>query len=163
MDLIELLMAEHASLRVYFRHLRYLNSDYIFELDDFVVNCHAKIEDEVVFPELRRVAGKDGGSIEAITKRMEDEHKVLQMLGIGIRVAVAEGDKEIDRSKVMLYADTLESHNSSEETLLFPRWKEVREKETQSASKATQMIHDFGLGRYLKVTGFSQEFLSQLR
>jgi hypothetical protein len=35
MDLIELPMAEHASLRVHFRHLRYLNSDYIFELDDF--------------------------------------------------------------------------------------------------------------------------------
>jgi hemerythrin superfamily protein len=115
----------------------------------------------VVIPEVRKVAGKDGGSIEAITKRMEDEHKVLQMLGNGIRVAVAEGDKEIDRSKVMLYADTLESHNSSEETLLFPRWKEVTEKETQSAPKATQMIHDFGLERYLKVTCFSQEFLSQ--
>lgn len=163
MNLIELLMAEHASLRVYFRHLRYLNSDFIFELDDFVVNCHAKVEDEVIFPEMRKAAGVESERINTVTKRMEEEHKVLQMLGNNIRLAVAEGNKDIDRSKIMLYADTLESHNSSEETLLFPDWKVDSELEHQAVSKASQIIHDFGLERYLKVTGLSQEFLSLLQ
>lgn len=162
MNLTELLMAEHAALRVYFRHLRYLNSDFLFELDDFVVNCHAKIEDEVVFPEMRKLAGPEDRGVETTTKRMEDEHRLLQMLGNGIRVAVAEGSKDVDRGKVMLYADTLESHNSSEETLLFPGWKASGEQEAQAVSGALRIIHDYGVERYLKVTGFSQEFLSSL-
>jgi hemerythrin superfamily protein len=163
MNLIELLMAEHASLRVYFRHLRYLNSDFLFELDDFVVNCHAKIEDEVIFPEMRKAAGTENKNIETITRRMEEEHKVIQMLGNSIRIAVAEGSKDIDRGKIMLYADTLESHNSSEETLLFPTWRLDSEQEAEAVSKAVQIIRDFGLERYLRVTGLSQEFLSLLR
>jgi hemerythrin superfamily protein len=121
------------------------------------------MEDEIIFPEMRKGAGAESKNVETTTERMEDEHKVLQMLGNSIRLAVAEGNKEIDRSKVMLYADTLESHNSSEETLLFPSWKTDSESERQSVYKARQIIHDFGLERYLKVTGFSQEFLSLLQ
>jgi len=45
MDLVELLMSEHASLRIYFRHLRDMKFDSFFELDDFVINCHARMED----------------------------------------------------------------------------------------------------------------------
>ncbi len=162
MNLIELLMAEHASFRVYFRHLRYLNSDFIFELDDFVTNCHARVEDEVVFPEMRKSAGSENKDVETATKRMEEEHKLLQLLGNSIRVAVAEGGKDVDRGKVLLYIDTLESHNSSEETLLFKGWKGNGEQEAQAVSGTMRIIHDFGVERYLKVTGFSQELLSSV-
>ncbi len=163
MNLTELLEAEHASLRVYFRHLRYLNSDFLFELDDFVTNCHAKIEDEVVFPEMRMAHGTEDKNIENITKRMEEEHKLLQMLGNNLRTIVAEGNEELDKNKVLLYADTLESHNSSEETLLFPSWDKVSiEKESEAASRARGIIDGYGFERYLRVTGFSQEFMNLL-
>jgi hemerythrin superfamily protein len=163
MNLIELLMAEHASLRVYFRHLRYLNSDFLFELDDFVTNCHARIEDEVLFPEIRAAVTVEREVIENWTKRMEDEHQLLKMLGDKMRLLVAEGNRELDRDKVALYADTLESHNSSEEALIFPRWSAVSgERANEATIAALKILHEFGTERYLRVTGFSQQFLSFL-
>lgn len=149
-------------MRVYFRHLRDLNSDFLFELDDFVANCHAKVEDEVVFPEMRAAPTGESRAIETTTKRMGEEHKLLQMLGNNTRWLVAEGNG-LDKSKVMLYADTLESHNSSEETLLFPIWSSIKaEREREATPRAMKILRDFGEERYLRVTGFSQRLLSSL-
>lgn len=163
MNLVELLMAEHASMRIYFRHLRYLDSDFLFELDGFVTNCHARVEDEVLFPEIRAAMTDEKAAVETGTKRMEDEHRLLRMLGERMRALVAEGDRELDRDKVTLYVDTLESHNSSEHTLIFSKWSFVNaERSSEAASRALEVIHAFGVERYLRVTGFSQEFLSLL-
>jgi hemerythrin superfamily protein len=162
MDLAELLMSEHVSLRIYFRHLRDMKFDSFFELDDFVVNCHSKLEDDAMFPAL--VEGVPNPLVSRTTKRLRDEHEVLKMLSNSIRVTMAEEKTELDKNKVALYADTLESHNISEEKTVFKDWKELNEKEKQRAStQASEIIRSFGLERYLRITGFSQEFLSSLQ
>lgn len=123
MDLVELLMSEHAPLRIYFRHLRDMRFDSFFELDDFVVNCHARMEDEALFP-----------TLDVPTKRLQTEHEVLKMLSNGIRVSMAEEKSELDKNKVALYADTLESHNTREEKTVFragDRSARTREKRRQ--------------------------------
>ena len=163
MNPIELLMAEHGSLRVYFRHLRSLNSDFLFEVDDFVLGCHAKIEDDVIFPALGKVGGDGATAIASTISRLEDEHKVLQMLSNQMRNKVAESGTQLDRDAIALYASTLESHNSTEETSIFKHWDDVDKRtQAESANMVRKIISEFGAARYLQVTGFSQEFLSLL-
>lgn len=153
MDLVELLMSEHASLRIYFRHLRDMRFDSFFELDDFVINCHARMEDEALFP-----------ALNVPTKRLQTEHEVLKMLSNGIRVSMAEEKSVLDKNKVALYADTLESHNTSEEKTVFKEWRQVsKDKREEASAQALEIIRSFGLERYLRVTGFSSEFLSLLK
>jgi hemerythrin superfamily protein len=160
MNPIELLMAEHASLRVYFRHMRSLNSDYLFEVDDFILGCHARIEDEVVFPALGNAGGES--KVVAMTSKLEEEHRVLQMLSNRMRATVLE-KTTLDRDTVALYASTVESHNSAEETSVFKHWDEVdSETRAKSTSQVRKIVSEFGVARYLRVTCFSQEFLSLL-
>ena len=163
MDLVELLMTEHAALRVYFRQIRELNSPLVFEIDDFVANCHAKIEDELVFPALRAIETSPSNRLAAFTKRMEEEHRLLEALGNDMRVAVGAKGEELDKNKVALYVDTLEAHNAGEETLLFRHWKEVSEGQARSATgDAKSTIREFGWARYLRTTGLSQELLDRV-
>lgn len=162
MDLVELLMSEHASLRIYFRHLREMKSDFFFELDDFIINCHAKIEDEAVFPILLR--GGPDSPISQTTKRLMDEHELVKMLGNNMRLYAAQEKAELGKDKITLYADTVESHNTAEEISVFKAWKDAsNEVKQKAAEQAKEIIRSFGLERYLRVTGFSQEYLSSLQ
>lgn len=155
-------MAEHASLRVYFRNFRELNSDLIFELDGFIVNCHAKVEDDVVFPTIRRLVGSDSQVVKAIDQ-LEDDHRVIQMLSNTMRAAVAEEKGEIDRKKIALYADTVAPHNSAEEISVFQSWRKVdRLQEEGAVQRVRSIINTFGLDKYFRVTGFSKEFLDSV-
>lgn len=163
MNPIELLESEHAVFRVYFRHLRDLNSDYFFEIDDFILGCHAKIEDEVIFPALRKIGGPEAEKIDKTTRKLEEEHKLVEMLSSNMKQAVVEGTKALDRDKVALYASTVESHNESEEIFVFKFWNDL-DRETRAAATdgVKRIIGEFGTARYLRLTGFSQEFLSLL-
>jgi len=153
MDLVELLMSEHASLRIYFRHLKGMRFDSFFELDGFVNDCHVRMEGEALFP-----------ALNVSTKRLQTEHEALKMLSNGIRVSVAEDKSELDKNKVALYADTSESHNTSEEKTVFKEWRQVsKDKREEASTRGLEIIGSFGLERYLRITDFSSEFLSLLK
>jgi hypothetical protein len=49
-------MVEHAVIRLHVMSIRSSekNSDSIYELDEFVIKCHARIEDEISFLRLRK-------------------------------------------------------------------------------------------------------------
>ncbi len=159
MDLVELLMAEHASLRVHLSHFRDAKLDSFFEVDDFVNTGHAMVEDVVVFPLLSGNA--DDSTVVAALNRLEDEHGVLNMLSGNMRAFLAEEIRDLDPSRVALYVDTLESHNASEETTVFRRWRDLSAAQKQvAAARAGEIVDSFGLDRYLRATGFSREFLS---
>lgn len=161
MSLIDLLMVEHASLRLHFRYFRDMNSDLVFELEDFISKCHAKVEDEVVFPELTRLLPNDTDLAKKINQLIED-HKLLTGMGENMRVWAVEGPKELDTKRIGLYADTVMSHNSSEEYLVFPDWNMDAEHEAEANRKALAIIEEFGVDRYLKVTGISKPLLDSL-
>jgi hemerythrin superfamily protein len=163
MNPIELLMSEHAAFRIHFRQLRDLNSEYFFEIDDFILGCHAKVEDEVVFPALRKAGGPEAEKIDKTTRKLEEEHKLIEMLSSNLKQAVVEGTKALDRDKIALYASTVESHNDSEEIFVFKFWNDLdRETQASSTDGVKRIISEFGTARYLRLTGFSQEFLSLL-
>lgn len=159
MNIIEQLMAEHSSLRVRFGYLG-VNSESIYELEDFVRNCHAKIEDEVVFPEMRK--SPESKYIEEIVSRLEADHKLIDTIGDQIKQRTVEGDLDILRKRIQLYANTVLSHNSNEETLLFDHWKVSQNVESHAVFSARKIIENFGSNRYFSITGISEKFLSKV-
>lgn len=155
MNIIEQLMAEHAALRVHFRYLG-SSSDTIYELEDFVRSCHAKIEDEVIFPELRK--GPKGKDIEQAISRLEADHKLIDMIGDQIKQRTMQGDMEVLKKRVQLYANTVTSHNASEESLIFEYWTGA-----DVIPAARKIIENFGLNRYFALTGISEKLFDRVR
>ncbi|MHB2037282.1 MAG: hemerythrin domain-containing protein [Nitrososphaerales archaeon] len=153
MNSVELLMVEHAALRVHFRLAREVNSDSIYEIEEFVRNCHAKVEDEVIFPKLRE---SGNAKQEQVLSRLEADHKLIDTIGDQIKLRTAQGDVERLRKRILLYMSTVESHNSSEESLIFQYWKAG---EQDATSKARKIIEEFGLNRYFAITGISEKLL----
>jgi hemerythrin superfamily protein len=154
MNIIELMMVEHASLRLHFRFVREKSTEPIFEVQDFVRNCHARIEDEIIFPALNQMLEKNE-QLTKIISRLKADHKLIEMIGEEIKVSTAQDQTEALRKKIMLYADTVESHNSSEESLVFQFWQADKTRENESMLKAKDIIEDFGRDRYFRVTGIS--------
>ena len=164
MNLIELLMIEHGSLRLHFQFARRTtNWDAIYEVEEFVRGCHAKVEDEVVFPKLRKsLEDPDRERLLKTISRLESDHKLIDTIGEQIKVRTTEGgDPDTLRKRILLYATTVESHNSSEESLIFQYW--VSGNETGNlAEDAKTIIRGFGLNRYFQVTGISEKLLESL-
>ena len=167
MNVIELLMAEHASLRLHFQFARKTeNWDAIYQIEEFVRSCHAKVEDEVVFPKLRDLLNADPRKQETILKdlsRLEADHRLIDKIGEQIRErTVVGGDSNTLRKRILLYATTVESHNSGEESLIFPSWKSTEESDLVVGEHVLKIIQEFGLNRYFELTGISQKFLETL-
>jgi hemerythrin superfamily protein len=161
LNLIELLMVEHVSLRLHFQFARKSSWDSIYEIEEFVRNCHARVEDEVVFPKIKELLNApDKEGLLKIISRLEADHKLIGTIGEQIRQRTAEGDYEVLQKRILLYATTVESHNSNEESLIFPYWN-PRDAETNTIvrNQAMKIISEFGLNRYLQTTGISEKLL----
>lgn len=162
MNIIELIMVEHASLRLHFRFVREKSTDPIFEVEDYVRNCHARIEDEIIFPGLKQMLGSKNEQLTRVISRLEADHKLIEMIGEQIKVSTAQDQTEALRKKVMLYADTVESHNSSEESLIFQFWQPDKAKENESMTNAKDIIEEFGRERHFRVTGISEKLFDMV-
>lgn len=156
-------MVEHASLRVHFHYARETNSNEIYELEEFVRNCHAKIEDELVFPKIKELLSqpqKEQANMDL--SRLEADHRLIDKIGDQIRLRTVQGDTETLRKRILLYMNTVASHNAAEESLIFPFWNEKEIDEQEIKSKASTIIRDFGLNRYFAVTGISEKLLEKM-
>ena len=160
MNIIEQLMIEHAALRLNFRFAKETNSNAIFELEEFVRTCHARIEDELVFPKLKESLSKPiPEKVRNDLSRLEADHRLIDKIGDQIKVQTIQGDVEILRKRILLYMNTVESHNYGEESLIFQHWNFSYAEERKIKSKAWEIIRLFGLGRYFAITGFSEELV----
>ncbi len=164
MNIIEQLMAEHAAMRLHFRFARETNSETIFEAEEFVRNCHAKIEDEIVFPKLKEsLDSSDKEKLAQVLLRLEADHKLIDAIGDQIKLRTAQGDVETLRKRELLYMSTVESHNSSEESLIFQYWNKEESEERAAALRARKIIEEFGLNRYFVITGISEKLLNRVQ
>jgi hemerythrin superfamily protein len=156
-------MVEHAVLRTQFRLGRETNFNSIYDLEEFIRTCHAKIEDEVVFPKLRDSLQQT--LQEKVTKdlsRLEADHRLIDKIGDQIKIRTVEGNRESLEKRILLYINTVESHNSGEELLIFPHWNVPDTEEQEAKSRAWKIIENFGLSRYLALTGFSEKLSERM-
>src|SRR5437899_2570515 len=105
MNVIELLMTEHVSLRIHFQCARKTaNWDSIYEIEDFVRNLHAWIEDEVVFPRLQKEFFRTSNDEKLkLLSRIESDHKLIDTIGDQIKLKTTQGDNESLRKRTLLY------------------------------------------------------------
>ena len=156
-------MVEHAALRLHFRFARETNSNAIYQLEEFVRSCHARIEDELVFPKLKESISRL--LEETVTKdlsRLEADHRLIDKIGDQIKVRTVQGDEETLRKRILLYMNTVESHNAGEESLIFQHWNVSEAEEHEVKSKAWDIIRAFGLNRYFAITGFSEKLVEMI-
>lgn len=154
-------MVDHAALRLHFRFIRETNYESVYEFEEFVTKCHARIEDEVVFPKMKAsFTSPRNNSVMQLLSRLEADHKLIDTIGNQIKSRTVEGELEMLRRRVQLYISTVESHNSSEESLLFQYWDpKTSEKGRLAATGARAIIQEFGLNRYFRITGISEKLL----
>lgn len=158
-------MVEHSSLRLRFRLMREdQNYNSIYTLEEFVRSCHAKVEDEIVFPALRNLLSLQDKQrvIADVLSRLEADHKLIDAIGEQVRQRTIQGDSQTLSKRISLYCTTVETHNTAEEVQLFSYWSPDFTQEKEMAEKALKIIGLFGLNRYYEITGISDELLKKL-
>lgn len=160
MDVVELLMVEHLSIRLMFKcNLCVREVGEFKSFHDFIVGCHAKIEDEIVFPLLKkRFSGVDD-SFAKLVQWISNDHKLLDTLANNVIGYGLSGDREIYEERLNLYFKLLMEHNLREESQLFPRWFSDIDAETrmEAMEQARKVIMEYGLNKYTEITGLSEE------
>lgn len=102
--------------------------DEFLNFHNFIVNCHARIEDEVVFPTLKEYYLRDFLEYAKLIEWVGNDHKLLEKLGDSIIQYGIRGEEENYRSRLELYFKILKDHNLREENQIFPNWfKDISE------------------------------------
>ena len=157
-------MVEHVSLRLRFTLMReHQNFDSIYGIEEFVRSCHARVEDEIVFPVIRELLVSEGKQelVKSILSRLEADHKMIDTIGDQIKLRTIQGDTPTLSKRISLYCTTVETHNTTEELQLFPHWNTNTEQDRKLPIKALEIIRQFGLNRYYELTGISEQLLRQ--
>ena len=162
MDLAELLMFEHAVIRVRSEHIG-IEGPFFEDMNRFVLKWHASIEDEVLFPLLQEhFSGKP--EIVSDINRIAADHKLIQTLGENLEKWKKEGNSKLFNERIGLYVRLIREHNDKEEESIFHLWKEIPEaarKETMS--RAIKALKSGVLDWYTVYTGLSPRMLDYIQ
>ena len=152
MNIIEILETDHIAIRLLDRCIRdEMDVESFKSFHDFVVNLHAKIEDDILFPSLKE-AYKDNEDIVYLINRIHSDHLLLKKLGDKIIEYGEKGEESLYRKRLDRYMIILIDHNRSEEKLLFPLWKDVDPEIKSNADKmAQELVSKFGYGKYTSI------------
>lgn len=161
MDLSELLMVEHSAIR---REVRDVRDDFakFQDLNSFVINYHALIEDEIFFPAISESFKEDDKFVE-IVDRISKDHQLISKLGENLTEWHNRGKDDLVRERIQLYIRLLTDHNNSEEKEIFKRWILMdKEKSDEHLRTAIKRIREIGADRYQAFTGISEKFLDYI-
>jgi hemerythrin superfamily protein len=154
MDSVDVLLLEHSIIRLKSKELSEIKNalDGFIPFNEFVINCHAKHEDEIVFPILMKKEEDDQEFIKYV-KRISADHKLIATLGGNIEKWINEKNFEMLERRIPLYFKTLLEHNLNEEKDIFVRWK------PEYAVPFKHIINSFGAEKYRSITGASDEMI----
>jgi hemerythrin superfamily protein len=154
MNVFELLMVEHAVLRIRLSQLTATRDKRLFEVcNRFVLECHARVEDEVAFPLLE----KNAPQASRWLGKLEADHRLISTLAANMVSWIKEGKDDLYERRLDTYIKTVVDHNLAEETLVFPLWKHVADG-GDALGRAKAIIRGFGEKEYFEFTGISREF-----
>ncbi len=156
MDSVDALLFEHSIIRLKSKELSDIKNAFesFKNFNDFVINCHARHEDDIVFPILMKKEEKDQEFVKYVM-RISADHKLIATLGNNIEKWINEKNFEMLERRIPLYFRTLLEHNLNEEKEIFVRWKH------EYAVPFKHIIIDFGTENYKSITGASDEIISK--
>ncbi|BAB59180.1 TVG0043618 [Thermoplasma volcanium GSS1] len=160
-DLAELLMVEHTSIRLLSNFLYGKDSLEIFEgFNDYLVKDHVEIEEKILFPVIVDVDYEDKDQFKATVERIKNDHRLIETLATNLIKWKRDGDDDKFMLRLPLFYKTLTDHNSSEEELIFPRWKNIDpELQKDALKEAISIIDTVNRDLYVRVTGISKDFI----
>lgn len=152
MKIIEVLETDHIAIRLLNRCIaEEMDVESFKSFHDFIVNLHAKIEDDILFTTLRETY-KDHEEILYLIDRIHNDHLLLRKLGDKVIEYGEKEEKSMYKKRLDMYMKILIDHNRSEEKLLFPLWENVSEADKEEADKkALDLVHKFGYGKYTSI------------
>ena len=156
MDAVELLMIDHSALRIKSEDREIIN---MMEFRIFLMDIHVGIEEKVVFPELVLLGNSE-------TKKTIDsliaDHKLLDKLYSNL-IKWKSGENPLYEQRIPLFYQTLIFHNSQEEKLVFPLWKNLEPEVAKNDIKtALEIINASGVDTYMKETGISADMIKYI-
>lgn len=160
MDVVEILMVDHLSIRMIIKcGLTRMGVDEFSSLHGFIVNCHARIEDDLVFPVLKKHYMDSYEEYAKLVEWIGNDHRLLETLGNKTISYGIDKDWINYRRRLNLYFKILVEHNLREEVEIFPNWLNEIDRETRRkyTAKAKEIIEEYGLEKYTRLTGFSSE------
>jgi|YelNatPaOPRAMG01_1025707.scaffolds.fasta_scaffold40705_3 hemerythrin superfamily protein len=159
MELVELLMVEHAALRLQMRGLvERPDVRQFLSLSSFLLEHHAKLEDLAFFPKMAAVL--DGKEFRPL-KGLSSDHRLILTLVENMKKWTQEGRQDFFEKRMKTFVDVVLKHNLDEERLAFPLWSRVGEDERRDATlQARRMIEAFPEDAYFSITGLTREFIA---
>ena len=156
MDAVELLMIDHSALRIKSEDREIIN---MMEFRIFLMDIHVGIEEKVVFPELVLLGNSETKkTIESLIA----DHKLLDKLYSNL-IKWKSGENPLYEQRIPLFYQTLTFHNSQEEKLVFPLWKNLEPEVAKNDIKtALEIINASGVDTYMKETGISADMIKYI-
>jgi len=151
MSIIEILTNDHIAIRLLDRcFINIIDLDSFKSLHSFIIELHAKIEDEYLFPIYIKYFKED--EVEYLVKRIAADHLLLKKLGSKVIKYGEECEEDLFKNRVNRYMQILIDHNKSEEGLLFPLWKNIDEELRREADeKSLNLVNKYGYGKYTSI------------
>lgn len=164
-DLAELLMVEHTSIRLiskYSHEMRSLDNFIIF--NDYLVNDHVEVEEKILFPLVVDYDWADRKEFESTVNRIKSDHRLIETLAGNLIKWKETGRDDLVVLRLPLFFKTLADHNASEDAQVFPRWASLDSEDKMSALKeALDIIESNSEALYSKVTGISNDMLNYIK
>ncbi len=159
MDAVELLMVEHSGIRIIADHdILQNSSSELIDFNKFLLNIHVGIEETVVFPLIKE---NDGTTTKLINSLISD-HKLIETLFNNL-YKWKLSENPLFAVRLPLFYKTLTEHNSNEEDLLFPQWKNIDQEQQSNAMKsAHEIILSNDIENYVKETGISKKMMDYI-
>ncbi|MEM0155402.1 MAG: hypothetical protein QW597_02210 [Thermoplasmataceae archaeon] len=130
---------------------------------NFLNNCHMRIEEKVLYPNLRKGIWMDERWLFRKMDQFEEDHKLIDSLGQDIIKWYTERNTEMLDEHLPLYFRILRDHGNSEESYVLNRWRLLPQAErTDTMREAMMIINNFGRKRYAELTDLSDSAISYI-
>ncbi len=159
MDTVELLMVEHSGIRIIaYNNTLEKSSSELIDFNKFLLNIHVNIEENVVFPLIK----ENNNSTSKLIDSLVSDHKLIETLFNNL-YKWKLSENPLFEKRLPLFYKTLTEHNSKEEDLVFPRWKNIKSDIKDTSMKtAHEIILSNDIENYVKETGISQKMMEYI-
>lgn len=158
MDVAEVLMLEHQSIRHISKYLKIESPQDFDEFHSYLKNVHIVVEENIVFPNVLEKIPDGRKDVKLAVEQIKADHKLIDTLAGNLAKWVQSENTELIKERYPLYFRLLKDHNMNEDHLIFPWWKELELREYRSALKeVVGIIDSFGRERYLHIMEISPD------
>lgn len=162
-DLVELLMIEHGAIRHLSKYISNDSDEDLIGFHEYLKNVHIEVEEKIVFAILLEFINQDDRVLVTTIDQLKVDHRSIDELAGDIFTLWMRGEQDAAVEKTKLYLRLLKEHNYSEDSSVFPLWKNVGEKEmTMAMKEAGNIIESFGRELYIELIGLSPDAYSYL-